>query len=149
MEKKQKIAMKKLQFVIVITLGSNCSGVIIRGQYNSPRWELSRGIVLGGNCPRGNCPRWELSGVNCPEGSCLGGQLSRGGGGCPRTSKLVWSTQKRNVIKTAPKLKLTDFDFTVSHIIFFKSTSSALSTSPAHPVLHFLGKGCQTQSSHK
>ena len=71
MEKTQKIAMKK--FVIVIALGSNCPGVIIRGQYNSSKWELSGGniqgaIVLGGNCPGGNCPRWELS----------GGQLSRG-----------------------------------------------------------------------
>ena len=71
MEKTQKIAMKK--FVIVIALGSNCPGVIIRGQYNSPKWELSGGniqgaIVLGGNCPGGNGPRWELS----------GGQLSRG-----------------------------------------------------------------------
>ena len=71
MEKTQKIAMKK--FVIDIALGSNCPGVIIRGQYNSPKWELSGGniqgaIVLGGNCPGGNCPRWELS----------GGQLSRG-----------------------------------------------------------------------
>ena len=71
MEKTQKIAMKK--FVIVIALGSNCPGVIIRGQYNSPKWELSGeniqgAIVLGGNCPGGNCPRWELS----------GGQLSRG-----------------------------------------------------------------------
>ena len=71
MEKTQKIAMKK--FVIAIALGSNCPGVIIRGQYNSPKWELSGGniqgaIVLGENCPGGNCPRWELS----------GGQLSRG-----------------------------------------------------------------------
>ena len=31
MEKKQKIAKKKLQFVIVIALGSNCPGIIIRG----------------------------------------------------------------------------------------------------------------------
>ena len=76
MEKTQKIAMKK--FVIVIALGSNCPGVIIRGQYNSPKWELSGGniqgaIVLGGNCPGGNCPRWELSG-----GQLSGGQLSGG-----------------------------------------------------------------------
>ena len=47
MEKKQKIFMKKLQFVIVIALGSNCRGVIIRGGYNSPRWQLSGGIVHG------------------------------------------------------------------------------------------------------
>ena len=39
MEKKQKIAMKKLQFVIVIALGSNCPGVIVEE-------------VIGGNCPR-------------------------------------------------------------------------------------------------
>ena len=63
MEKKQKIATKKLQFVIVIALGSNCWGVIIKGQYNSPRWELS-----GGNCPGCNCPRWEL-----PRGQLSGG----------------------------------------------------------------------------
>ena len=58
MEKKQKIAMQKLQFIIAIALGSNCRGVITRWQYNSPRWELSGGIVrgaivLGGNCPGG------------------------------------------------------------------------------------------------
>ena len=41
MEKKQKIAIKKLQFVIVISVGSNCLGVIIQGQCNSPWWELS------------------------------------------------------------------------------------------------------------
>ena len=64
-EKKQKIAMKKLEFVIVIALGSNCWGVIIWRQYNSPRWELSGGqlsrgvIALGGDCPGGN-------GGNCP-----------------------------------------------------------------------------------
>ena len=29
MEKKQKIAMKNLQFLIVIALGTNCPGVII------------------------------------------------------------------------------------------------------------------------
>ena len=51
MEKKQKIAMKKLQFVIVISVGSNCPGVVIRGN----------AIVLGGNCPKSNCPRWQLS----------------------------------------------------------------------------------------
>ena len=61
MEKKQKIAMQKLQFIIAIALGSNCRGVITRRQYNSPSWELSGGIVrgsivLGGNCPWGNCP---------------------------------------------------------------------------------------------
>ena len=69
MEKKQKIAMKKLKFVTVIALASNFPGVIIRGQYNSPKWELSGG----------NCPRWELSGGNCPRGQFSGGQLSRGG----------------------------------------------------------------------
>ena len=37
MEKKQKTAIKRLQFVIVIALGSNCPGVTIWGQYNSPR----------------------------------------------------------------------------------------------------------------
>ena len=60
MEKKQKIAMKKLQFVIVISVGSNCPGVIIRGQCNSPWWELSEEqlsqveVVLGGGCPAGS-----------------------------------------------------------------------------------------------
>ena len=47
MEMKHKIAMKKLLFVMVISRGSSCWGVIIRGQYNSPSWELS-----GGNCLR-------------------------------------------------------------------------------------------------
>ena len=47
MEKEQKIAMKKLQFVIVIALGSNCPGVIVEG-------------VIGGNCP-GELHRGELS----------------------------------------------------------------------------------------
>ena len=42
MGKRQKIAMKKLQFVTVNTVGSNCQGVIIQGQYNRD--------------PRGNCP---------------------------------------------------------------------------------------------
>ena len=37
MEKKEKIAMKKLQFVIVIDLRNNFLGVMIQGQYNSPR----------------------------------------------------------------------------------------------------------------
>ena len=45
MEKKQKIAMKKMSFVIVISLGSNCPGEISRGQCNSPTWELS-GVQL-------------------------------------------------------------------------------------------------------
>ena len=60
MEKKQKIAMKKLQFVIVISVGGNCPGVIIWGQCNSPWWELSEEqlsqveIVLGGGCPAGS-----------------------------------------------------------------------------------------------
>ena len=69
MEKKQKIAMKKLLFGTVIALGSNRPAVIIWGQYNSRWWQLSGS----------HCPRWELSGVaivlgdNCPGGSCLGG----------------------------------------------------------------------------
>ena len=76
--------MKKLQFVIVIALGSNCPGLIIWGQYYTPKLELSGGIVqgaidLGGNWPGDNCPRWQLSGGNCPRW-----QLSRGN--CPRTS---------------------------------------------------------------
>ena len=63
MEKKQKIAMKKLQFVIFIILDSNCLDLTIRGQYNSLRWKFSGGIVqgtivLGGDCPGGNFLRW-------------------------------------------------------------------------------------------
>ena len=50
MEKKQNIAMKKLYFVLVIALGSSCQGAIILGQHYSSRWELSGGIVTGGNC---------------------------------------------------------------------------------------------------
>ena len=70
--------MKKLQFVIVIALGSNCPGLIIRGQYYTPKWELSggivqRAIVLGGNWPGDNCPRWQLSGGNCPRWQLSGG----------------------------------------------------------------------------
>ena len=48
MEKKQKTAIKRLQVVIVIALGSNCPGVTIWGQYNSPR---------GGNFPAKNSHR--------------------------------------------------------------------------------------------
>ena len=69
MEKKQKIAMKKLQFVIFIILDSNCLDLTIRGQYNSLRWKFSGGIVqgtivLGVGIARGaivlggNCLRW-------------------------------------------------------------------------------------------
>ena len=66
MEKKQKIAIKKLQFAIVIFVGSNCPGVIIRGQCNSPWWELSEEqlsqveIVLGGGCPAGSFLEWGI-----------------------------------------------------------------------------------------
>ena len=74
----------------------SCWDVIIRGQYNSPRWELPEGIVqqaavLGGNCLgvivlSGNCfggifPRLELSG-----GQLSRGQLSRG--------QIVWGEFK-------------------------------------------------------
>ena len=48
MEKKQKISMKNLYFVIVTSLGSNCQGVIIRGQYKRDPVDN----CLGGNCPR-------------------------------------------------------------------------------------------------
>ena len=79
-EKKEKIAMKKLQFFLVIALGSNCRGVLIRGQCHSLRWELSGGIVqgaivLGENWPgsivrgavvRGAIVRAEMSKGNCP-----------------------------------------------------------------------------------
>ena len=78
MEKKQKTAIKRLQFVIVIALGSNCPGVTIWGQYN---------IVLGWNCPgelsRGNCPRWELSGGTFALGPIVRGSIFRGGGNFP------------------------------------------------------------------
>ena len=58
-------------------------GVIIRRQYNSPKWELFRGIVQeaivlganlsGGNYPEGNCPRQELSRGQLLWSSCLEG----------------------------------------------------------------------------
>ena len=81
MEKKQKIVMKKLQFVIIIALGSNCQSVIIRGQYSIPRWEMSRGIlqaaiVLGGNCLGAIIQGEVVRGAiirgrdDCPEGNC-------------------------------------------------------------------------------
>ena len=53
--------MKKLQFVIVIALGSNFAGVIIWGQYNSPKWKLSGGIVQGEIVPGGHCLGRQLS----------------------------------------------------------------------------------------
>ena len=62
----------------VIARGSNCRGLIIRVQYNTPRWELSGrifqvAIVLGGNCPGvivldGNCPGGIVLDGNCPGG---------------------------------------------------------------------------------
>ena len=93
MEKKQKIVMKKLWFVIIIPLSSNCRGVIIRRKYNSPRSALSVGIVqwgiiLGGKCPRGNCSRWNFLGAvvrgaialggNCPGDTFPGGNCQGG-----------------------------------------------------------------------
>ena len=39
--------MKKFQCVTDIAIGSNCLGVIIRGEYSSPKGELSKGIVRG------------------------------------------------------------------------------------------------------
>ena len=65
MEKEQRIAMKKFSFVIVIALGSNIPGIIIQGQYNSPKCELSGGIILGAivlarSSPGDNCPRWQF-----------------------------------------------------------------------------------------
>ena len=72
--KRNKKAMKKLSFVIVIALNSNCPSIIIRGHYSNSKWELSGWIAQ----------RWELSGgaivigENClGVGSYLGG-LSRG-----------------------------------------------------------------------
>ena len=81
MEKKQKIAMEKLKFVIAIALGIYCPGVIIRVQYSGRRWGLSGGITQGKNFPG-----WEYSGGNCPRWQLFGGQFSRGqlsGGNCP------------------------------------------------------------------
>ena len=77
MEKKQKIAMKKLQFFLVIAPGSNCRGVLIRGQCHSLRWELSGGIVqgaivLGENWPGAIVPRGSCPGGNCPGGNVQG-----------------------------------------------------------------------------
>ena len=83
MEKKQKIAMEKLKFVIAIALGIYCPGVIIRVQYSGRRWGLSGGITQGKNFPG-----WEYSGGNCPGGSFPGGSCPGGnfpGGNCPRT----------------------------------------------------------------
>ena len=56
MEKKQKIAIKKIKFLILIAPGSNWEQVRIS------KWELPRGIIQGGNCRwavvlGGNCPR--------------------------------------------------------------------------------------------
>ena len=86
--------MKIVSFVIVIALGSNCRYVIIRGQYNSPKWELSGGIaqgaivrgpiVLGGNCPGGNCP----------------------GGNYPRGNDMIRALLKRHLIQTCSFLVL-------------------------------------------
>ena len=83
MEKKQKITMKKLQFVIVIALGSNTPGVIIRGKCNSPKWELSGGIiqeaiVLGRDCPVGNCLMGQLFLVAIVWGTILQGEVIQG-----------------------------------------------------------------------
>ena len=63
MEKKQKIGKKKLKFVIVIALGSNCHGVNTQEQYNSTKRKLSGrifqwAIVLGGNFPGDNFAWW-------------------------------------------------------------------------------------------
>ena len=46
-KQKQKIAMKKFPCVTDIAIGSNCLGVIIQGEYSSPKGELSKGIVRG------------------------------------------------------------------------------------------------------
>ena len=73
MEKKRKMATKKLYFVIVIALDSNCPGVIIRGQYNSPRWKLSGGIVQGAIVLDENYPGAIVLGGHCLGGNCPGG----------------------------------------------------------------------------
>ena len=93
MEKKQKIAMEKLKFVIAIALGIYCPGVIIRVQYSGRRWGLSGGITQGKNFPGweysgGNCPRWQLPGGQFSRGQLSGGNCPGGnfpGGNCPRT----------------------------------------------------------------
>ena len=93
MEKKQKIAMEKLKFVIAIALGIYCPGVIIRVQYSGRRWGLSVGITQGKNFPGweysgGNCPRWQLPGGQFSRGQLSGGNCPGGnfpGGNCPRT----------------------------------------------------------------
>ena len=79
--------MKKLKFVIVIALASNFPGVMIRWQYNSPKWEL----------PGDNCPRWELPGGNCPRWEFSGGQLSRGN--CPRTAETYLELSQTSKMK--------------------------------------------------
>ena len=69
--------MKKLWFIIVIALDSNCQGVIIRGQDHSPMWKFSWEIVQGAIARQlsgGNFSSWELS-----EGAVFQGAVVRGG----------------------------------------------------------------------
>ena len=72
MEKKQKIAIKKVSLAIAIDLGSNCPGVIIWGQYNSPKWECL-----------GKCP-----GASFLVGNCLGPIVQREN--CPGSNHPMW-----------------------------------------------------------
>ena len=85
MEKKHKIVMKKLQFVISFALGSNSRGVIIREQYNSSKWELLKGIIQGAIAVGGKCPEANVLGGNCPRSNCPRGN-------CPRTYKFCYFT---------------------------------------------------------
>ena len=82
-EKKQKLAMKKLLFVIVISLDGNCPGVNIRGvvqqsQVGIVKRNCPGSIALGGNCLGDNCPRWHLPRGQLSRGQLSVGQLSRG-----------------------------------------------------------------------
>ena len=52
MEKKQKNSHEKIVICNCHCSRQSLSGCNYSGQYNSPRWGLSGGIVLGDNCPR-------------------------------------------------------------------------------------------------
>ena len=84
---KHKIAMKKLLFVMVISRGSSCWGVIIRGQYNSPSWEFLGVIVSGDNCLGVFVLGWNCPGGSFPGANCLGRICPKGN--CPKTKKML------------------------------------------------------------
>ena len=105
---KHKIAMKKLLFVMVISQGSSCWGVIIRGQYNSPSWELSGG----------NCLRWQLSGGICSRLELSRGQFSRGKLSGEDLSKGKLSQDQKNVKSSKFFAFITRYDSSVNNFAF-------------------------------